>query len=151
MKKKDQLALIQLKYLTNNQVTVIGKSMYPCLQEGDQVYLDKHPRYQVGDIIVFSYEGGILIHRIVARYNGSLLCKGDNAFAIEKIFMSQVYGKVVTIKRNGTTVSLLSMSKEFYKLSIAINKIYCASNYDIEKTKSSTSYKLFFMKYLNWE
>lgn len=147
-KIRDIFVLMRLRNSTTNEVIVVGNSMFPYVQEGDKVSLEKKPLYEVGDIIVFTYANNLLIHRIIAKYNGFMLCKGDNSFAIEKVLPDYIFGKAITIERNGVLVSLPSMDNEFYKLSIAINRIYCASNYDIERTKSSNQYRLFYKKYI---
>ena len=131
------------------EVVVYGNSMYPCLREGDKVLMLKQAAYQSGDILVFRNENDLIIHRLIVKYNCFFICKGDNSFALEKIISNQVLGKAIKLERNGNVVTIPNVGKDFCRLSIAINRVYCASNYNVAKTKESKEYKIFFQKYLS--
>lgn len=78
------------------EVTVIGSSMQPILNQGDKVRINREEDYKVGDIILFRYrQEGNLIHRIIGIENGIFCCKGDNAIRIEYILPRHILGKVI--------------------------------------------------------
>lgn len=80
------------------EVTVIGNSMQPILNQGDKVRINREEEYKIGDIIFFKYrKEGNLIHRIIAIENGVFCCKGDNAARIEYILFRHILGKVTFI------------------------------------------------------
>ena len=60
-------------------VIVSGKSMEPTLYAGDLVITKQQPSYEVGDIVAFRVEGGMVIHRIIGgdAENGYVI-QGDN-------------------------------------------------------------------------
>ena len=90
-------------------ITVYGKSMSPTLIEKDVVCISKNEEYHIGDILVFDYkEEGLLVHRLLAIRDG-YVCKGDNAFRLEKINHECVLGKVISI--NGADVEKWSLWK----------------------------------------
>lgn len=131
------------------EVVVYGSSMQPCLCESDKVLVLKQATYQSGDILAFRNENDLIIHRLLAKYNSFFICKGDNSFALEKIAPNQVLGKAIKVERNGTLVTIPNVGKDFFRLSIAINRIYCDSSYNVAKTMESEEYQIFFKKYLS--
>ena len=83
--------------------------MSPTLTEKDVVCISKNEKYHIGDILVFDYkEEGLLVHRLLAIRDG-YVCKGDNAFRLEKVNQGCVLGKVISI--NGADVEKWSLWK----------------------------------------
>jgi len=121
-------------------MTVEGISMYPTLKKGDQVLVVGSKTYNVGEIIVYTFEDrGILIHRILRLEGNKLFCKGDNAYRLEQISEKNIIGKVTAV--NGLPIQKWPFWKT--QLSYKINRIYYTSNFDVQYTKSSETYKLF--------
>lgn len=72
-------------YLAETPLAVIkGRSMLPLLREGDIVFIVKVKPDEIveGDIVVFEWRGGLIIHRVVDRVvvDGKYyyVTKGDN-------------------------------------------------------------------------
>jgi len=59
-------------------IDVKGISMEPTLHTGDLAVLRRQRTYQVGDIVAFHVEGGIVIHRIIGGTHEGYVVKGDN-------------------------------------------------------------------------
>lgn len=60
-------------------IIVSGTSMEPTMYTGDLVLLHKQERYEEGDAIAFSADGGAVIHRIVGGSDESgFVTQGDN-------------------------------------------------------------------------
>lgn len=95
-----RLTEIQLK---NNDDCIIvrGISMQPLIRDGDLVRIERCNCYQSGDIVVaLDLLGRLLIHRVIDVKHGSLLIKGDNAVAAEKVRKEHCFGRVVEIRTN---------------------------------------------------
>ena len=118
------------------EILVSGYSMQPLINDGDMILLAYSPEYVVGDVIVFEYEGNILVHRILKIDNGYVCCKGDNSFRLEKIAFGEIIGKVESI--NGEKLNPISIE--------LINLSYCIGcdfedNKSIEQVKNQENYK----------
>ncbi|HDJ97336.1 MAG TPA: signal peptidase I [Thermofilum sp.] len=75
-------------------------SMEPEFHVGDLLILAKSSTYKVGDIILFSRGGELIVHRIVAiTSNGSYVTQGDANPSRDPLPVppSKVYGKVVLV------------------------------------------------------
>lgn len=81
-----------------------GNSMNPSLLTNDYVFLDKEKQPNVGDVVMFMYEGQYLIHRIVRKKQLEIWCKGDNSVRIEKIDYAAVIGVVSSVLRQGKII-----------------------------------------------
>ena len=65
MNRKDIVqALLKTKTL---EVVVMGDSMYPVIHQQDVAIVEAVGEYNVGDIIVYQYEGEMLVHRIIKK------------------------------------------------------------------------------------
>ena len=83
--------------------------MLPTLLAGDVVTIAAQGNYAVGDILVFLYgDDELLIHRCIEADwdNQVYICKGDNAFRLEKVDHEAILGKVITVSRNDLPVPL---------------------------------------------
>jgi signal peptidase len=60
-------------------VIVAGVSMEPAFHTGDLAITQRRATYQVGDVVAFSTEGGVVIHRIVGGdATQGFVMQGDN-------------------------------------------------------------------------
>ena len=77
----------EMRILVNNSnvtnfIKVMGFSMVPTLNINDKLIIKKQDRYELGDILVYTYGDNIVVHRLL-KTNGKLyLCKGDNSFEV---------------------------------------------------------------------
>ena len=128
--------IISIRKLIN--ITVYGKSMSPTLVEKDVVCISKNEEYHIGDILVFDYkEEGLLVHRLLAIRDG-YICKGDNAFRLEKINHQCILGKVIAV--NGAGIEKWSLWKCI--LSYRIGNIF-SKNKNITAVKKTLAYKFY--------
>lgn len=114
----------------NVTITVFGKSMKPMLSGGDKINVKVTKQCSLGDVVVFFYNGELLVHRVIKLTDERIWCKGDNSFRTEKITHNDVFGNVVSI--NGmpikpfpkylTSLSYI-VSREFYKAGLNKDKI----------------------------
>lgn len=93
-------------------IPIIGNSMLPLIQPGDQV-LVRHGYGNVrrGDIIVFLQQEKMVAHRLLRIYkDGSVttfITKGDNTSYLDSpVDTSEVVGRVLRIKRGSRWVSI---------------------------------------------
>ncbi len=132
------------------KIKVSGDSMNPLLKNGDIVELELKKEYNVGDVVVFLYhDEQLVIHRLLLKFNGLLLCKGDNAFGIEKIHSSQIFGCAKFIHRNEEVLIVPSATNEFIKMSLEINFAFQSFGYDKNLVMNSDIYHLYKEKYLS--
>lgn len=66
------------KWFGSNVSVVASGSMRDELKEGDFIFYKEAANYQVDDIIVFSYSGIIIVHRIIEVTDEGFITKGDN-------------------------------------------------------------------------
>lgn len=120
-------------------ISVTGTSMIPTLYEGNTVTIKRENNYSIGDILVFTYKGELLIHRLLKIENGRYFCKGDNSFRLEDLPIEDIAGKVVLL--NGQPVPPISDS--LIKLSYLVNRVFRQYRYNIQKTKESGIYRFY--------
>lgn len=129
-------------------IAVTGVSMLPALREGDTVTLAACPEYEIGDILVYSYEeDGLLIHRLLFQKGGRYYCKGDNAFRLESVGRDQVIGRVTAV--NGRPME--PCPERLVMLSLQVSRAFRECGYDVEKTKQTDSYRFYQKTILNNE
>jgi Peptidase S24-like len=86
------------------RLRVMGSSMLPSVQPGDVLTIQRCVMSVVesGAIVLFTREGRLFAHRVVARRNTHLVTRGD---ALEwqdpPVRQDQLLGRVVTVTRNG--------------------------------------------------
>jgi signal peptidase I len=90
---------------------VNGSSMSPFIQDGDIVSLSSYRKGDValGDVIAFinPSTGKLALHRVVGRYNGGCLIKGDNIPCPDGLIPKEnILGYVSKIERNGWIVHM---------------------------------------------
>lgn len=140
-------ALLKSKTL---EVVVMGDSMYPVIHQQDVLIVAAASVYNVGDIIVYQYEEEMLVHRIIRKTETTYFCKGDNAFRLEKIKVTDIVGKVCKIFRSGKCIPLLSASNQFIEMSYGIHMLYLKNGFDKEIVRESEMYKA-YIEYLSEE
>ena len=148
MNRKDIVqALLKTQTL---EVVVMGDSMYPVIHQQDVAIVEAVGEYNVGDIIVYQYEGEMLVHRIIKKTATTYFCKGDNAFRLEKIEDTDVVGKVCKLFRSGKRIPLLKVNNQFIEMSYKIHMLYLKNKFDKNIVKGTKIYKN-YIKYLSEE
>lgn len=148
MNRKDIVqALLKHKTL---EVVVMGDSMYPVIHQQDMLIVEAVGEYNIGDIIVYQYEGEMLVHRIIKKTGTTYFCKGDNAFRLEKIEDKDVVGKVCKLFRTGKRIPLLKVNNQFIEMSYKIHLLYLKNKFDKKIVKETKIYKD-YIKYLSEE
>jgi len=100
-----------LRYLAAEptRVKVVGKSMVPFLEEGDDVEIvaAEIKDFSAGDIIVFSRGGELIVHRVIKIRGCSFLEIGDNQWNGSWQEWQEYTGKVLAVvKMDGTRILL---------------------------------------------
>ena len=148
MNRKDIVqALLKTQTL---EVVVMGDSMYTVIHQQDVAIVEAVGEYDVGDIIVYQYEGEMLVHRIIKKTATTYFCKGDNAFRLEKIEDTDVVGKVCKLFRSGKRIPLLKVNNQFIEMSYKIHMLYLKNKFDKNIVKGTKIYKN-YIKYLSEE
>jgi len=98
------LALIALisaaafAFLANSGFFTIveSDSMSPALARGDIAYAAAETEYNIGDIIIFSYDNETYIHRIIFAKDGKYETKGDASLNLDhwKIEKENIAGRM---------------------------------------------------------
>lgn len=101
-----------LRY-TDVWIKVKGSSMAPCLKDGMSVLVSgRVTRIFCSDILVYYYEGGIIIHRLIRRLkskdSGALYqAKADNGHTLdEPVSLENICGKVIALKSGPRVIRL---------------------------------------------
>ncbi len=91
------VALFQIAGL--HAFVVLTGSMKPSVNPGDLVLVEKEDHYNVGDIIVFSTQGTIIVHRIHSVEDKYIITKGDANNYIDpwKIRSDKIIGKTFAV------------------------------------------------------
>src|SRR5437764_268204 len=82
-----------------------GYSMYPLLQDGDLIEVQKSEQLRRGDIVLFRFHEMLVAHRILNATESHITAKGDALKTIETIERSRVLGKVISFRRKERIVS----------------------------------------------
>ena len=121
-------------------ITVTGVSMEPTMRAGDSIVVCRAETYNVGDILVYSYKGELLVHRLLKLENGRYFCKGDNAFRLEDVTAEEIAGKVTLC--NGQPPP--PFPREHVALSYLVNRTFRKCGYDTTKIKQSGIYRFYY-------
>ena len=104
-------------------VKVIGNSMMPLICENDTVHVRKKQRYKPGDILLFRYRSGLIVHRLLFIRKNLFHLKGDNCVNIEKVrlldiigcvFKAEAPGREINIKRPFALILIIPLSYFIY-------------------------------------
>ena len=107
--------LIRKKLASGEELTlrVSGKSMYPLIQQGDSIRIERCVPEVIGlgDIITFNRADTYYTHRLLwVLKRGDdirLITKGDNEINIDPLVSpDQVLGKIISIQRENRTLRL---------------------------------------------
>ena len=121
------------------EITVEGVSMNPTLYESDIVTVKQESSYEIGDLLVFLYKGKLLVHRLLKTDGNTYYCKGDNAFRLEDVPLTDIAGKVIL--HNGA--ALAPVPSWLPALSYRVNRVFREKRYNVEQTKKSGTYRFY--------
>ena len=135
------------------KLRVAGKSMRPYLRgDGNDeifVYPCQPCQLKPGDIVLFSYRGKYLFHRIIRRKGNQLTIQGDgNLRETETAQAEEILGIVKTIRRPGCkpTSPYSFRAKIYWRIWLSLRPIrrylLFIYNYKIEKCNSKKESKL---------
>ncbi len=86
----------------NIWLTIVGNSMFPFIMDGDRVLIkdEDFEKLKCGDVITYRINNNYITHRIIHKFNGYLLTKGDHLyFPDHYIERNSFVGKVIIIER----------------------------------------------------
>lgn len=95
-------ALVEEQLAASGQVKIplVGTSMQPTLCEGDVLTLSSLTQEpQVGDVMLFRYQGKHLLHRLVAIHGDRYIMQGDNSSFHEEIQRADIVATLVDVKK----------------------------------------------------
>lgn len=84
--------------------------MSPCIRDGDAIVVAPLPPEtlpRLGQVVAFVHPSTrrLVVHRVVAKRNGSLLLKGDSTFPADGfISAAHILGYVTNVERRGQSV-----------------------------------------------
>lgn len=87
------------------KLTLKGTSMLPTLREGDTLTLDR-PTHgpSVGDVVLFRYDGGHRLHRVVSRDGDRYRLQGDHCYTCEEASLQDIVAILTAAERAGVAV-----------------------------------------------
>ncbi len=135
MKNRNEILELSQELIQKNKIVKIqagGKSMFPCLKEGDICYIKKvtPDELRCGDLIVFRTTNRFVVHRLHKIHTNYLITKGDNLFNKDRpLSLDKFWAKVISIEHKSKKQDLDSPKQKtiqfFYlKLSFFIPYIY---------------------------
>ena len=88
---------------------VLSGSMEPALSVDDLIFVRETKDVSLGDIIVYESGSELIVHRVVALYEGGVVTQGDaNNTPDDPVSTEQIKGKVIfSIPKAGKAVELL--------------------------------------------
>ena len=111
-----------------------GRSMYPSIREGELITVEPvvPSDVQLGDIVLYRCERGLIAHRVVGTQSSVLgphhsslthssvlsphyFLRGDASLSCDKpVTGQQILGRVVGVERNGRSVALASRGAKMW-------------------------------------
>lgn len=82
------------------KITLVGTSMRPTLYEGDILTLapvDGNP--EVGDVVLFHYQGRHLLHRIISVADDIYTMRGDNCVSTESCHREDIVARLMEVEK----------------------------------------------------
>ena len=112
-----QLVQLQLAESGKASLVVTGGSMLPMLRPlKDRVLLAPLDKYAKGDIILYRRENGqYVLHRILRRKDGYLICCGDHQYEKERVEDSWVLAVVTDFYKQSKQYSVTDKGYRLYK------------------------------------
>ena len=89
------------------KMSLKGTSMLPTLREEDVLLLEPLTgEPQEGEVLLFRYAGGHVVHRFLRRDGENYILQGDNNIGIESVHRGDLLARVVSVERaDGHTVA----------------------------------------------
>jgi signal peptidase I len=115
MSYRDQSSLVllfeqTLRAFGSARLRVQGSSMLPAICPGDEIRVQSANcnSAEEGDVVAFSRDGRLFIHRVIGRDSGgNLLTQGDALLAPDAPVCADEYlGKVADVRRDGQPVPM---------------------------------------------
>jgi len=98
------------------KMSLRGTSMLPTLREEDVLTLEPLVGDPcMGDVLLFRYAGGHIVHRLVKHDGDTYIMQGDNNYGIETVKRGDIVARVTSVTRpNGKTLD--TGSREWQRL-----------------------------------
>ncbi len=98
--------------------TIVGTSMLPLLKEHrDTVIIEKITEpLRKYDVVLFRRSKQLVLHRIVKIKMGYFLIRGDNCVHGEKVYNSQIIGKMTHFYRKGKRCNVNNKAYRLYSI-----------------------------------
>jgi len=96
-------------------------SMSPAIRIGDKVALVPGRQCRAGDIILYRRGNRLMLHRVVGKWRGVVITKGDALDQVdEPVTLRDILGRAVSRERGGVTHSLDSLWSRFLGLAFCL-------------------------------
>lgn len=115
------VAKLYLKINNKMDIRVNGFSMEPLLIKDDVVTVEKVDTPNLGDIVIFSYNENLLIHRLIGYKENKYVLKGDNSYNIEIINKSDILGVAKEFKRKD--IKILLDNEQFIDIIVELSRM----------------------------
>lgn len=108
-----EVVRVELKSNKQVQFTVKGQSMWPFFHHNQTIVTVAQPTHvKQYDVVLFEYQGQVLLHRIIKIQNETITLRGDSTFRKEVVNISSIFGKVIQ-HQNQTTILTNDRSYRF--------------------------------------
>ncbi len=98
-----------LREVGHARIEVTGCSMLPAILPGDVIRVEAGPA-QIGDIAVFSQDGQLCAHRLLAVVDGQAIARGDANRRLDPAFpVNEILGRVSRVERRGVVLNNLGL------------------------------------------
>ena len=121
----DMMDMITKQLDKNSRVSfrVIGDSMFPFFKNGKTIVtVEKTNEVKLHDVILFNYDGQIVLHRIIKMVDEYFICQGDGAFRKEYVIGEDIYGKVTYFYEPGKQIKHYETKLKLWLLFSPIKK-----------------------------
>jgi hypothetical protein len=99
----------------------MSSSMIPAIRPGDRIMIVPGSRARLGDIVLSRHGGYLILHRVVARYKGRIITKGDIINRLdESVPTQEIVGRAVHRVRRDRLQSLESFWARFWGLAFSL-------------------------------
>ena len=96
----------ELKSNKQVQFTVKGQSMWPFFHHNQTVVtVEQAKHFKKYDVVLFDYQGQVLLHRIIKIQTETITLRGDSTFRKEVVPISSIFGKVIQHQNQKTTLT----------------------------------------------